>query len=368
MTGSSPLARDHWVTEGQASTWLPLVYLVVPFIQLIFDPYAGIADWLLAAGLIATFLPLYVAAVRRPDRARLWCTLMALLGVSATPFNVGASIMFVYAAACAGRTGSRREALRWLVGLTAALGVTAVVSFVPMPWRLWGLLPSLVFLWIIGLIQMESTERSRATAELRLHNSRVQHLATVAERERIARDLHDLLGHSLTAVVVRAQLVQQLVDDPERVRAEAASIEHTAREALTQVRATLTEMRQAGLEDELAAAQETLSSMGVELTVHWEEDLVLVGSVEHALALALREAVTNVARHARARTCHVSIAARGDKLQVVVADDGIGGHARDGSGLTGMRERITAVGGTVQRTTDAGTIVTIIVPLEVATG
>jgi two-component system, NarL family, sensor histidine kinase DesK len=97
----------------------------------------------------------------------------------------------------------------------------------------------------------------------------------------------------------------------------------------------------------------------------------VVGSTEHELALALREALTNVARHSGARTCTVTIAAEGDELRLVVADNGIGGSAAEGNGLAGMRERIGAIGGWVQRSAGpavgTGTTVTVAVPLKVAT-
>jgi two-component system sensor histidine kinase DesK len=152
-----------------------------------------------------------------------------------------------------------------------------------------------------------------------------------------------------------------------RARAEVLEIERTAREALTEVRATVSGWRQASLEAELDAARGALASTGVSLVVHRDPDLTLVGSMEHALALAVREAITNVARHARARACHVRIYATDGELQVVVADDGIGGTSLEGNGLSGMRERIAALGGRVVRTGTEGTTVTIAVPLRVAT-
>jgi two-component system sensor histidine kinase DesK len=93
----------------------------------------------------------------------------------------------------------------------------------------------------------------------------------------------------------------------------------------------------------------------------------IVGPTEHVLALALREAVTNVARHARARTCRITLDLHVGELRLMIADDGVGGTAREGNGLSGMRERVTAIGGQVSRYGSAGTTVTITVPLKVAT-
>jgi len=287
-----------------------------------------------------------------------------LLGALVTPFNTGAAVLFVYAGAFAGLSESRRVAMRWFVGLTALIFLFAAVSTVEMPYRLWGLLPSLIFLWLVGILQVEWAERDREDAELRIRTARVEHLATLAERERIARDLHDLLGHTLTAVVLRAQLVSA---DPSRAREEAAEIERMARAALGEIRDVVTGWRSASLDTELEAARATLTSLGVEVVVRRDSDLSIVGSTEHELALALREAVTNVARHAQAKTCHIGIEAREGELRLVIADDGIGGHAEEGNGLTGVRERIAALGGLVRRTASPGTTITIAVPLRVAT-
>ncbi len=117
---------------------------------------------------------------------------------------------------------------------------------------------------------------------------------------------------------MRAQLVEQLVAvDPERARAEVREIERTARDALSEVRATVSGWRQASLEAELDAARGALASTGVDLHVRRDPDLALLGSTEHALALAVREAITNVARHADARTCQVGIHAVDGELRTV---------------------------------------------------
>lgn len=354
--------------SGLMSHWGHLIYLVNLLWLPVFSETSTWVDWALAAAVVAVFVPMYAVAQWRPDRTRWAATVpTVLLGAIVTPFNSGAATLFVYAAAFAGLTESRRTALRWFVGMTALISVFSVISMVPMPWRLIGHLPPLVLLWLIGTLQIEWAEKEQAQNDLRLRTARVEHLATLAERERIARDLHDLLGQTLTAITMRAQLVNGLVGvDDERARGEAGEIERAARAALAEIRATVSGWRQATLEGELEAARNALSSSGVQLRVRWDVEETIVDSTEHELALALREATTNVARHAAARTCHISLEVVQDELRLVVADDGVGGKAPDGNGLTGMRERISALGGAVQRTCTAGTTVTIAVPVEVA--
>ncbi|HEX7307275.1 sensor histidine kinase [Lentzea sp.] len=347
------------------SRWFHLLYLGNLLWAPVFDPGAGWVDWALVVGVVVLFVPLYVLSGHRPELVRWWCLVpTVVLGSLVTPFNTGAAVLFVYAAAFAGLTESRRVAMRWFVGLSALISVFSVVSVVPAPYRLWALLPSLIFLWLVGILQVEWAERERDAAELRIRTARVEHLATLAERERIARDLHDLLGHTLTAIIVRAQLVAA---DPARAPSEAAEIETAARAALGEIRDAVSGWRSASLDTELEASRTALTALGVEVVVRRDEGLAIVGSTEHELALALREAVTNVVRHARASTCHIGVEAREGELRVVVADDGVGGRGPEGNGLTGMRERIAALGGLVRRTGAAGTTVTIAVPLEVAT-
>jgi two-component system sensor histidine kinase DesK len=350
--------------RGISFGWIHSIYLAIPLLQPLADPGSGPWDWVVAVGIALLGGALYFLGLWRCDSARWYSAVpLTVLCVATMPLNAGASVLFVYAAGAAGRYENRTNAIRWFIGLTILLLGLSVVIPAPLPWRLFSIIPSLIFIWVIGLVCIEEGERDRAAAELRLRNARIEHLATITERERIARDLHDLLGHSLTAVVMRAQLIGA---DSSRAVAEAAEIERTARDALAEVRNALTGWRQASLEREVETARGALASLDVELTVQRDQGLVLVGSTEHELALALREAVTNVARHARAKTCHIGIHRADGEVRVVIADDGVGGRAREGNGLTGIRERVTALGGRMERSTSAGTTVTIAVPLAVA--
>jgi two-component system sensor histidine kinase DesK len=186
-------------------------------------------------------------------------------------------------------------------------------------------------------------------------------LALVAERDRVARDMHDVLGHSLTALSIKAELATRLIDvDPERARQELESIQETARQALAEVRSTVGGLRAASLEAELAAAPRVLADAGIETRV--------VGTVADTdprhrtlLAWVLRESVTNVVRHAHASTVSIELSPSG----LVVADDGTGFEAddrRDGNGLIGMRERVSAAGGTLRLSGGSGTRVEVVLP------
>ena len=160
----------------------------------------------------------------------------------------------------------------------------------------------------------------------------------------MARDVHDVLGHSLTALSVKAELAARLIDvDPVRAKEELESIQATARQALAEVRATVGGLRAGNLEAELTAAPRVLADAGVTTEV--------VGTVAETdprhralLAWVLRESVTNVVRHAQARSVVIELGARG----IAITDDGAGCAGAEGNGLRGMRERVAGAGGTLE--------------------
>jgi two-component system, NarL family, sensor histidine kinase DesK len=197
---------------GPATTWRslvrlwPLLYLPQLVLQPIFDPATGAFQWAVAIGAAAVFVPLFVLAEFRDGAVRRWSPwLSTALGVLVFPVNSYAGVFFIYAAAFAGSFLSRRSSTRWLVGLTALLGVVAAVYPVDFPWRFFVFVPALLFVWVVGLGCVESADRRRSAAALRVEHARAGHLATLTERERISRDLHDLLGQTLTGIVVRSR-------------------------------------------------------------------------------------------------------------------------------------------------------------------
>ncbi|HEU4559772.1 MAG TPA: sensor histidine kinase, partial [Longimicrobium sp.] len=204
---------------------------------------------------------------------------------------------------------------------------------------------------------------ARTNARLRLAQDEVRHLAAVAERERIARDLHDVLGHTLSLIVLKSQLASRLAGrDPERAAQEIRDVEQVSRKALAEVREAIRGYR-GSLEDEIARAGSLLRAAGIhaELSV---ELLPMHRAAEEALALALREAVTNTVRHAEASTCTVRISAADGTCTLVVADDGRGVIRSEGQGLRGMRERVEALGGRVAWECRGGTTLIVTMPVS----
>ncbi|MBW8172871.1 sensor histidine kinase [Ornithinimicrobium sp. Arc0846-15] len=165
-----------------------------------------------------------------------------------------------------------------------------------------------------------------------------------AERERMARDIHDILGHSLTIISLKSELAEKLiVAKPDAAAQEVRQIHEISRKALSEVRASVQGLRVAWLPDELRSAREMLASANITATVP-DDPNVVEPQNRTVMAWALREAVTNVARHSGANNCSVSLSAD----QLIVLDDGSGLTGRtEGNGLRGLRERVDAAGGTL---------------------
>jgi signal transduction histidine kinase len=192
----------------------------------------------------------------------------------------------------------------------------------------------------------------------------VHRLAKVAERERIARDLHDVLGHTLSLITLKAELGGRLLaqgGDAARVREEITDIERVARHGLGEIRAAIGGDIVDSFDTELEGAVAMLQTAGVEVSIRHDAHAIAAAQ-ESVLALVLREAITNVVRHARARWCCISVQKARDLHVLEVSDDGRGGTWAEGLGLRGMRERIESAGGSVSWDTAAGTRLIVKLP------
>jgi two-component system, NarL family, sensor histidine kinase DesK len=223
----------------------------------------------------------------------------------------------------------------------------------------------LFFCVIIGLSNFAFAQQARTSFLLERANSEIERLTQEAERERIARDLHDLLGHTLTVITVKLDLARRLLSpDSDRARNEIVEAEQTARNALAEVREAVSGYRAEGLAAEISRARRSLLSADVKLTTSLAP-VNLSSSQVNVLCLALREAVTNIVRHARATVCHVTLLERDRMVHFTIEDNGQCGQIREGNGLRGMRERLQSVAGAMKLTGSAkgGTGLEITFPL-----
>jgi two-component system sensor histidine kinase DesK len=202
-------------------------------------------------------------------------------------------------------------------------------------------------------------------AELAEAREELAHRAVAEERMRFARDLHDLLGHSLSLIALKSELAGRLAErDPGRAREEMADVESAARQALAEVRDAVSGYRQVSLAQALVEARSALSAAGIALHPPTAVD-VLPGPVDAVLGWVVREAVTNVLRHSGATTVTVTLDTAADDVVLGFADDGHGSAAPPGAGLSGLAERVHRLGGDLRTTSDGGFRLTARLPLAV---
>jgi two-component system sensor histidine kinase DesK len=235
--------------------------------------------------------------------------------------------------------------------LSVVAGIVVLVIVLPLVVPGWNSLGDFLSSLLLGCFAAfgigQVIERN---AQLALAREQLVDLAVSQERERMGRDVHDILGHSLTVITVKTELAGRLLEsvpaDPavDRARTEVADVERLAREALADVRATVSGTREVSLTGELAAARSALAAAGIRSDLPSAVDVVPARHRE-LFAWALREGVTNVVRHAGATWCGVHLAAD----CVEVRDDGRGpGGCGTGNGLTGLQARAEKAGGRVE--------------------
>ena len=313
------------------------------------------------------FLGIYVGCMQAvTTRTSLyWVPGFTALGLLTYPFNGGASTFFIYTAAILPMCLS---SMPWVAA--CLLGQAALVIAEGVYFHLnWLSISSTVgMIAVIGVSNSFVGQQKRADTKLRMAHEEIEQLAAMAERERIARDLHDVLGHTLSVVVLKAELAGRLLQDGPsqdvaRAMREIGDVEATGRTALKEVREAIGGYRSQGLAAELELARRTLDAAGVALRCEAKSAKEMTVTQETVLSLAVREAVTNIVRHAEASVCRVSLATEGGFHALRVEDDGTHKVEREGNGLRGMRERVDALGGVFLLESGQGTRLMIRLPI-----
>lgn len=353
----SPTSTAHGESrraDYQQVPWLGLIYLGFVFLPLLF--WRGSVTTPLMASVLACalFVPMWFRFLRNGGSQRaqgVQIGIVALLGYALIPFNPGGNTFVVYTMTMAAAVLPLRTAM-WVAGIAWGLMTLQFLWVLPDTRTALGM--SLAIALVGGMACasiLMGRARERQHAVLLLSQEEVRRLAARAERERIGRDLHDVLGHTLSLVVLKTQLARRLLlHDRSAAEQQLTELEQAARGALDQVREAVSGIRTTGLVAELAAARLALLSADIQLVIQMPS-ATLPADIDQALALALREAVTNVIRHAKARRVDVTLAVYEDgggaEWQLQIQDDGVGGAAvKPGhTGLPGFTERMRALGG-----------------------
>jgi two-component system, NarL family, sensor histidine kinase DesK len=303
--------------------------------------FAGVFLWLMW-----TQEPLWAAAAESSEARKRRATI-AFLAVLAIALNLALGsewrVLFFHVNVAAGIMLLTRDAYVAIVGLAAttlALGFVSGMAWLALP-------TAAIGLWATAFVRQVA-----AVAELRSAREELARLAVSEERLRFARDLHDLLGHSLSLITLKSELAGRLLPTaPEKAATEIHDIEGVARQALREVREAVAGYRRPTLDEELAGASEMLQAAGISCLIE-NQTGVLPKAVDAVLAWAVREGTTNVIRHSRAKHCRIALARENEEISAEITDDG-GGYQQEsgvdsGSGLSGLAERVATFAGRVE--------------------
>jgi two-component system sensor histidine kinase DesK len=351
-TTSERLGR---LARSRGGPVLGLLFLIGPLSDFA-DASLSLARMTTISVTFAAFVALYLVLLppapflrRRGPRA-IRGGLVLLAATAGLTLALGAprsfAVLFVYVVAAAGLLLPPRGAAVVVGGTAAVVGAVLAVSGADGSTVAAYTLTTLA----VGAMMAAFAGQARANRELREAREELARLAVVEERARIARDLHDLLGHTLSVIALKSELAAKLaVSDPIRAQAEMADVQRVTRQALAEVREAVQGYRRLALTDAVDGARAALSAAGIACQVR-ADAAELPSEVEELLAWAVREGATNVLRHSGARACEIRLFAGAGAVALQIDDDGAPAPsgAGGGAGLAGLRERASRLDGTVE--------------------
>jgi two-component system sensor histidine kinase DesK len=373
---------DHWLLprklEEPYSPYIWLIYLPLFFVPvIIFQQNIMQLVWVALISIV--FLIVYFRSYWANSQQVAWYLIaMMVLGAWGASITPTASTLFIYASAMCWRLKTSKQAYLML----AAVMMTIIALSVIFSYDVYFYMPGLIFSLLTGLTTIYQCALREKKQELILSRQETQRLAKVAERERIARDLHDLIGHTFSVITLKADLAGRLMDkgrhtgsdnDLDKARSEIKQLETISRDALSQVREVVSGYRSSDLLSELANAKYVFASLDIQFDYHLfglsEAELEGDMQANKELAIVLRELVTNIIKHAKATKVSVEVKKRDQGIILLVQDNGQGMASEPGAilgfGLKGIHERITKLQGWVKLggdTDQLGTLSEIYVP------
>ena len=349
-----------------------LVYLLFPIYNL-----TQVSGWklVIGSGMLIVFMITYRQLYFVQKTFILWaCTKMILTLLFALFYNPFMIFFGFFTASAMGFAPSKKVFRILLCLLVVMLGVFVFINMNQLtPTSLVNIVPMFILMLLTPFGMRNFNQKKMLRNQLNEANEQIKDLVKREERQRIARDLHDTLGHTLSLITLKSQLVEKLiVKNPERASTEAKEITQTSRTALKQLRELISDMRMITVEEELEQIKAILQAANIGLEIKQETSASSLSPIEqNILGMCLREAVTNVVKHSKATRCTVSVLELQGELILTVEDNGIGlaDQNHDGNGIRGMKERIALIDGFVELgTINPGTLLTVKVPVVIRTG
>lgn len=319
-----------------------LIFYIIPLFTVRFSPW----QYLSMLSALLLFLGCYFWAYRCNRHNMHWPIAgIVLVAALITPVNPGSVSMFAYAGFFIGFAYSLKHYLlliTLLLALLVLLDLTLTIH-----WNLFLIMGIPIVLAVSFLGRAEQAKLRHRLAEQQ-SGDEIKQLATMVERERIGRDLHDILGHTLSSIILKADLAEKLLarQQADAAQQQLTELSQIAREALSQVRQSVSGYKHQGLTAEVARLLSRLRDAGfvAELT---GEIPHLDSRRETAVVLALTELVTNIMRHSKGDSCQLRFTEQAGTLKICLSDNGRQADVKEGNGITGLRERLTAINATL---------------------
>lgn len=335
-----------------AKSWIWLVFSLYYFVPVYYMPFTPLAQMLLV-GVYCVFVALYLWGISaKPEQV--WKPVLAivLLAFAITPYTPGSSTFFSYLGFLVGFT-YRTKIWLLITGLLVATIIAMHYQFnYPFPFFAFPALSGLATIGIIGYVEKM---RMEARISQQKSHQEIEQLAVIAERERIARDLHDILGHTLSSIALKAELAEKLLaqEKTEQAQQHLSELHQIARNSLSLVRQTVSGYKHRGLSGEVMELCEKLRQNGFVVDLNGDIPQ-LSPRAETALILALTELTTNVLRHSNGNYCQIEFQQICDKIVVRMHDNGEVKALIPGNGLQGIQERLNALTGNLQSSINKG--------------
>ncbi|WP_230818087.1 sensor histidine kinase [Rheinheimera aquimaris] len=343
-------------------SWVYLINLIFYIIPL-FTVRFALWQYISMAAALLLFLLCYFQAYRCNRRDIHWPIAgIVLVAALITPVNPGSVSMFAYAGFFIGFAYALR---RYLVLMSLLLALLVLLKLtLTIHWNLFLVMGLPIVLAVSFLGRAEQAKLRHRMAEQQSEDE-IKQLATMVERERIARDLHDILGHTLSSIILKADLTEKLLarQHTQAAQQQLTELSQIARDALSQVRQSVSGYKHQGLAAEVARLLSRLRDAGFHAVLQGDMPQ-LDARRETALILALTELVTNVIRHSKGDSCSLSFLQQGDEFTVYLSDNGQTSDIKEGNGISGLRQRIAAIGGTLAMQQHDGVTARIQFPLQ----
>ena len=340
--------------------WVYLVNLIFYLMPLFYVDYQPWQLGLILAVLLLFVLSYYWAYASSP--ASMWqpVLLMLLLATAITPLNHGSVVIFAFSGFFIGFAWRPSRALPAVAGILLLMTTLRFVLNIQAPYFLSYGSVLLLLVVVFGYLERKRQQNSHLQQQ---SQSEISQLAKMVERERIARDLHDIMGHSLSGIILKADLANALLaaNQPENARLQLTELSQVAREALSQVRQTVSGYKHKGLLAEVGALAQQLREQGIAVTLTGDIPQ-LPARHESALILMLTELCTNILRHSKADNCVIAFTVDASHWQVLVKDNGKATTLNFGNGLTGISERLAALQGELSYQLTDGCLVCLRLP------